>query len=227
MTGCNCENCELKALFFQNVSEKEFALLCDTRKERNYKKGETIIEQGAEIKEFSYLKTGLVKLYKHLDNGKNQIIKIAGPLDFINLLSIFSDRYFQYSVAALEDTTVCYVNIETIKEMVKKNGNFAFDLLRKMSRMTDEIINTTLEISRKNLRGRIAFVLLYFARSVYKNNTFELPVSRKEIAEFIEMTPENVIRILSEFRKDGIIRINGKEISITDEKRLSVIAELG
>lgn len=93
--------------------------------------------------------------------------------------------------------------------------------------MTDEIINTTLEISRKNLRGRIAFVLLYFARSVYKNNTFELPVSRKEIAEFIEMTPENVIRILSEFRKDGIIRINGKEISITDEKRLLVIAELG
>lgn len=120
MTGCNCENCELKALFFQNVSEKEFALLCDTRKERNYKKGETIIEQGAEIKEFSYLKTGLVKLYKHLDNGKNQIIKIAGPLDFINLLSIFSDRYFQYSVTALEDTTVCYVNIETVKEMVKK-----------------------------------------------------------------------------------------------------------
>lgn len=227
MTGCNCENCELKALFFQNVPESELAFLCDTRHERIYRKGETIIEQGTEIKEFSYLKTGLVKLYKHLGNGKNQIIKIAGPLDFINLLSIFSDNYFLYSVSALEDTTVCYVSIETVKDMVKKNGNFAFDLLRKMSQMTDEIINTTLEISRKNLRGRIAFVLLYFAQSIYKNNTFELPVSRKEIAEFIEMTPENVIRILSEFRKDGIIRINGKEISIIDEKRLSVIANLG
>lgn len=227
MTGCNCENCELKELFFKNVPESELGFLCDTRRERSFKKGEPIIEQGTVIREFSYLKTGLVKLYKHLDNGKNQIIKIAGPLDFINLLSLFSDRFFQYSVTALEDTTVCFVDIEIVKSMVKKNGNFALDLLEKMSRMTDQIINTTLEISRKNLRGRIAFVLIYFARSVYKNPTFELPVSRKEIAEFIEMTPENVIRILSEFRKDGIIRISGKEISILDEKRLSIIAELG
>ena len=62
---------------------------------------------------------------------------------------------------------------------------------------------------------------------IYKSNVFELPVSRKEIGEFIEMTTENVIRTLSEFRKDNIIKINGKIIEITDYKRLKQICEFG
>ena len=71
------------------------------------------------------------------------------------------------------------------------------------------------------------YVLLYFAQDIYKNHAFELPVSRKEIAELIEMTTENVIRILSEFRKDGILKIYGKVIEITDIELLKKISELG
>ena len=61
----------------------------------------------------------------------------------------------------------------------------------------------------------------------YNSNIFELPVSRKEIGEFIDMTTENVIRTLSEFRKDNIIKINGKIIEIIDLSRLMQICEFG
>ncbi|MDP4290470.1 MAG: helix-turn-helix domain-containing protein, partial [Bacteroidota bacterium] len=57
------------------------------------------------------------------------------------------------------------------------------------------------------------------------SDVFELPVSRREIAELIGMTTENVIRIFSEFRKEGIIRINGKEITIVDKTRLQFLCE--
>jgi CRP/FNR family transcriptional regulator len=56
-------------------------------------------------------------------------------------------------------------------------------------------------------------------------NEFELPISRREIAEYIGMTPENVIRTLSEFRKDKIIKIFAKDILIADKKRLENISE--
>jgi CRP-like cAMP-binding protein len=84
-----------------------------------------------------------------------------------------------------------------------------------------------LDIRRKHLRGRIAHVLLYFAGYIYNTNEFELPISRKEIAEYIGMTTENVIRTLSEFRKDKIIKINGKIIEIINRETLERISQLG
>ena len=70
-------------------------------------------------------------------------------------------------------------------------------------------------------------MLLYFSGYIYQSNEFELPVSRREIADYIGMTTENVIRTLSEFRKDKIIKIFGKDIQIIDLRRLETISELG
>jgi CRP/FNR family transcriptional regulator len=224
---CNCVQCELKTLFFKSVEGDALGQLCTTRYEKSFRKGDLILEEGHNINQFLYLKSGLVKVHRRLNEDRDQIIKIARPFDFVSLLSVFSDKIYHYSVTALVDSSVCYVDLDLIKNQVQINGPFALDLLSKMSETTDDLINNTLEISRKNLRGRIAYVLLYFARKVYNSKTFELPVSRKEIAEYIEMTTENVIRIMSEFRKDEIIRINGKLIEILDEEKLEQISDLG
>ena len=99
--------------------------------------------------------------------------------------------------------------------------------MEKVSRMSDKILINTLDIKQKHLRGRIAYILLFFAQKIYMNNEFELPLSRREVAELIGMTTENVIRILSEFRKDKILKIFGKTIEIIDIGRLEKISEHG
>ena len=203
----------------------ELCTFCTTKREENFLKGQVVIQQGAPITEFIYVKNGLVKLYTQSGQGRNQIISLARPYDFISLLTIFSDKHYQYSVSAIEDTTVCIINLDRMKELVRENGNFALDLLERMSRTADNIIRNYNDINRKNLRGRIAYILLNFADTIYLKDRFDLPVSRKEIAELIGMTTENVIRILSEFRKEGIIRINGKEIEITDKPKLQFLSE--
>jgi CRP/FNR family transcriptional regulator len=203
----------------------ELGTFCTTKREATYRKGQTVIQQGAPISEFIYVKDGLVKLYTQSTQGRNQIISLARPYDFISLLTIFSEQHYQYSVSAIEDTTVCIISLDKMKELVRENGNFALDLLERMSRTADNIIRNYNDINRKNLRGRIAYILLNFADTIYLNDSFELPVSRKEIAELIGMTTENVIRILSEFRKEGIIRINGKEIAIADKPKLQFLSE--
>ncbi len=96
-----------------------------------------------------------------------------------------------------------------------------------MNRVADNIILESLAIRRKHLRGRIAHVLLYFAEYIYHSNEYDLPISRKEIAEYIGMTTENVIRTMSEFRKDKIIKINGKTIEIINKPLLEKISALG
>jgi CRP/FNR family transcriptional regulator len=142
-------------------------------------------------------------------------------------MSIFSEEKYQYSVSALEDSVVCTVKLEFIKQLFLKNGGFAMGLLTKISRINDKIISQTLDIRQKNLIGRVAFVLLYFANEIYKSRVFDLPVSRKEIADYIGMSTANVIRTLSEFKKEGIIRVFGKTIEVVDVGKLEIISKHG
>ncbi|HOK97725.1 MAG TPA: Crp/Fnr family transcriptional regulator [Bacteroidales bacterium] len=227
LSKCNCEGCELKGLFFSELTNDEIEAVCTWKDERSYKKGEYILREGDPIKEFCYTKSGLVKLVRSVSDQEEQIIYFASSLDFISLLGIFSNDTYPYSVVAIEDTVVCSLRISEVKTFIRTNGNFAFSVIQKLNRVSDNIITTNLEIKRRRLPGRIAYILLYFANDIYKHTTFELPVSRKEIADFIGMTTENVIRTLSEFRRDGIIKISGKTIEIVDMDKLLKIKQFG
>jgi len=225
--GCTCENCELKELFMENLEGEHMDLMCTSKKEREYTLGEIIIKEGTQIREFTYLKSGLVKLFKSDPSGSEHIITIAKPMDYVSLLSVFSNKRYNYSVAAIENSVTCNLKLEDLLKLMKENGAMALSLLQKMSRAADRIILESLEIRKKHLRGRVAYLLIYFADTAYSSTEFELPLTRKEMAEYVGMTTENVIRSLSEFRKDGILKIYGKTIQIVNMETLRSIAEFG
>jgi len=225
--SCSCEHCELKELFVDNLVGDDLDIVCTGKVEKDYQQGESIIKEGTKINEFTYLKTGLVKLYRSDQSGKEQIISIAKPMDYVSLLSVFSNKNYNYSVAALENSTTCNLKMSDVRNLVNQNGKLALNLLSKMSRIADKVILDSLEIRVKHLRGRVAFLLIYFAEEVYVSDEFDLPLTRKEMAEYVGMTTENVIRTLSEFRKDGILKIYGKTIQIANMDSLKSISEFG
>lgn len=224
---CSCVDCKLKTLFFDSVDTQQLEIVCSTKIEHHFKKGDIIIREGDIISDFIYLKSGLVKLTKQTSDGKEQILSFAKPFDFVSILSVFSSKRYNYSVIALEDTSICLLSLDYVKETIHKNGLFSLNLIEKLSDVTDMIIIDNLEIKRKHLHGRVAHLLIYFSEDIYKSSTIQLPVSRREIAEYIGMTTENVIRTLSEFKKDGIIRTYGKDIDIVDAERLRSISQHG
>lgn len=224
---CNCNSCIVKNLVFEFMDPSLQSEICYSKKEFHYKKGETIIKEGDPIVNFAYIKDGLVKLHQKKSENRDAIIYIAEPFDFVTILTIFSETNYKYSITAIENTDVCFFDFSKIKLMILNNSAFGFGLIRKMSSVSDNIIDTYTEINQKNLRGRIAYILLKFSKEIYKSPTFNIPISRKEVAELIGMTTENVIRILSEFNKDGIIKMKGKEIEIINIKRLEKISENG
>jgi len=122
---------------------------------------------------------------------------------------------------------VCSVKLEYIKSLFLKNGGFAIGLLTKISKINDKVISQTLDMRQKNLAGRVAYVLLYFTREIYNSRVFDLPVSRKEIADFIGMSSANVIRTMSDFKKDGLIKVFGKTIEIDNIEKLEIISKRG
>ena len=222
-----CKKCTFKSLLFTKMTDEELDYINKYRKEIIFEKGEIITREGDPVKEFLYIKKGLVKLVKTDENQKDRIISIARPLDFVSLLSTFSEKTYNYSISALEESSVCTINLESMKEVVKQNGAFALELLEHITRSSNFVIQSTYDIDDKHLRGRIAYILLWFSQKIYHKMKFELPISRKEIGELINMTTENVIRILSEFRKDGIINIDGKIIEILKLEMIERLSKSG
>jgi CRP-like cAMP-binding protein len=224
---CQCESCEFRDVVFSFLDDSSIKELCENKEEQFFRKGEIINHEGEKITTFKYLKSGLVKLYRRTSTGEEQVITITRPFEFVSNMSIFSEDRYKYSVSALEDSVICLINLDFIKELFLKNGGFAMRLLTKISMINDKIITQTLDIRQKNLVGRVAFVLLYFTNEIYNSRVFDLPVSRKEIADYIGMSTANVIRTLSDFKKENIIRVFGKTIEIVDIAKLEIISKRG
>jgi len=223
----SCKTCIYRQLLFGELDDFEYKLVNEARTEMLFKRSEVIKKEGEVVNSFLYLRKGLVKLYKTDHLGKDHILSINKPGDFVNLLSIFSEKNYQYSISAIEDTLVCDVALEVLKYVVSANGRFSLRILNKMSQISEDIIENRFTQSQKNVKGRIAQILLFFSNKIYHNNEFLMPLTRREVGELLSITTENTIRTLSEFRKDGLIDIEGKEIQIIDKKRLENISITG
>lgn len=222
-----CNTCVYKKLLFDKLTDLEHKIIDDSRAEFSFSKGEILRKEGQKIQSFMYLRNGLVKIYRTDKYGKDHILAISGPGEFINLLSIFSGNVFNYSIAALEETSVCEIRLSAIKNVIKTNHLFAIRLLNRISKISEDMINTQFELNQKQVRGRVAYILLLLADNVFKKHEFKMPITRREVGEMISMTTENTIRTLSEFRKDGIIEINGKSIKVVDYQRLCNVSKNG
>ncbi len=223
----SCNLCLYRKLLFDSLNDAEYQLINKSRKEYIYKRGEVICSEGEPIESFIYLRSGLIKLFKPDKNGKEHILSINKPGDFINLLSIFSNSEYIYSIAAIEETKVCDIELTSLEKLIASNSAFALRILNRISRISDNIIEGQFEISQRQVKGRIAYFLLFLASKIYHKHEFRMPITRREIGELISMTTENTIRTMSEFRKDGIISMEGKTIKILDYSRLEGISVTG
>jgi len=224
---CECSDCQFRNVAFSTLEPDQVDDLCTFRQEFSFQKGGIIHREGDPIQDFKYLKSGLVKVFRITGNGEEQIIAITRPFEFVSNMSIFSEEKYKYSVSAIEESVICSIKLEHIRNLISGNGRFALELMTKISQISDKIILQTLDIRNRNLVGRVAYILLYFAKDIYGSRVFDLPVSRKEIADYISMSTANVIRTLSDFRREGIIKLFGKTVEIVDINKLEIISARG
>ncbi len=227
LASLSCRDCINSASLFEGLSFEELDYLVQHASQKSYKKGDIVVKEGDLVNTISFLKCGLLKVFKKSPKYHDQIINLAKPNDCVGLLSVFSSDRFNYNLTAIEDSVLYSIEFSALKHILFTNSSFGLHLLKSISNAADLIISQTIEISKKNSRGRIAYCLTSFAEEIYHRPVFYLPVSRKEIAEMIGLTSENVIRVLTEFRRDGIIAINGKTITILDIERLKYVEKNG
>lgn len=209
------------------LSEREVDELISAGRTIKFNKKDIIFRQGTLTSHVMYLESGLIKIFKSGKNEKPMILKIATPGYFIGLLSIFGDSAFHYSAQVIEDSSVYFIDINIFNSIIKNNGSYAHYILQVISSDNLRIYDRILSQYQKQLPGKIADIILYFAEEIYHKNEFSFPLTRNELAELAGTTKESFIRTLTEFKNDKIIEIDGKLIKINSIEIVKTLSRLG
>lgn len=222
----HCEESNETFSCFSSLSEDQKKYLDDNKNEVVYYKGETIIKQGTTNDSVMYLNEGLVKLSMQ-SNDKYIIITLKTKGHFIGFETFKSQRSSPYTVTALEDSKVCLIGKDIVSNLINQNKSFANEVLQVMNNNTIITYDRLFSLTQKQLHGRLADIILCLSRNIYDSDTFDLPLSRRDLAALTSMAPESVIRILKDFKTDKLILTSGKRIKILNRKMLEKISAVG
>ncbi len=212
----------------RHLDADEISYLEETTEIRHYKRNEIIFLQGKRISGCYVVLSGIVKQFKTGVEGKDYIFRLAKPFEILGFRSVLSEEPACNTSTVIDDCTLCYIPKECLHHLVKTNGEFALDLLMIACRELEESHSLITEIAQKSVKERLAELLLMLKNKfgVNENQQLNIALSREELANVVGTATESVIRLLSEFKAERYIDINGKKIAILNEKALEKIAVL-
>jgi len=203
---------------FSTLNYDEMMEVASITTSRDYKKGEMIYIAGEKKKTLYVIHKGKVKLTRISPSGKEQIISILGPGDFMGELSLFNDEPITNNAEALEDTTVCIIDGDKLKEIMTKYPAIAFKVLEELSRRLKRAENLIENLGVNDVETRIVQTLLDLAD---ENGVINLDISKKDLAAYMGMSQETLSRKLSYFQDKGLIKqIGHRRIEILDKESL-------
>jgi CRP-like cAMP-binding protein len=212
---------------FRELTEEQSALINNNSYIVHHRKGETIFFQDRPITHLIYIKSGLIKLFKEIETHRSMIISIVPSKQFLGPSSLFSGNLYPYSAASIEEGELIYTNSAVIREVINENGQFALHLMTILSAQTLYIIERMIALTKKQVPGRMAELLLNFSKNIYQANAYTLPISRTEIADYVQTTKETVSRTLTEFRNDRLIDIDDKNVILKSLDLLDILNKMG
>ena len=224
-TSCTVVNINKSCFDFLTEEEKE--LIEQKQVTVEYKKGEIIAKQGTFTTHILVISEGLAKVY-YEENNKSLILRIAAPGSLIGLTSLpLNQNVFQYTASAYINTTVRLIEIDIIRKLILKNGQFAAAIVDILCGISIQKNGRFFCLSHRQSYGKLADLILCLAGNIFQQNEFDLALSRKELAELSGMSTESVIRTLKHFQEDGMIEMTGKTFKVIDPEGLYKVCQLG
>lgn len=224
----NCSECPFNDFCFKGLSPEQKNIINETKITLNFKKGELICKRGSPVTHIIFLKHGFIKWHVDGDtNNKNVIFKLEQTGTYVGIPTAFGDRLHHFSTTAIDNSKVCLIDINLFMEMFRSNPTFATSILEFICKGANDLFDSMYSYTTKNVNGRVALLLLYLSKQIYKSNKFTLTLSRQELSEFIAISKDNLIHTMSKLNKEGVIRAKAKTIEILKEDSLIKISMVG
>lgn len=185
---------------------------------RYYKKGDIIFDEGESLHGVYCVRSGVCKLTKLSANGKDHTVKLLGKGELLGQRSVISDERTNLSAVALNDIELCFVPKDQIVTPLHENQAFSYDVLQHLAKDLRNAEDDLINMAQKSVKQRMAETLLYIQKvfGVDESGALNVVLSREDYASIVGTATESAIRILSQFKKEGLIATSGKQITIKD-----------
>lgn len=226
----DCQHCSKRfSSVFCKAENDSIAAINDQKICSQYKKGQVIFNENGHPFGLYCINSGKIKISRNGDDGREIIVRLAKAGDIIGYKSLLSAQRYTASAVALDECSVCFIPKDLFLTVLKKDANLSLELMSLLSAELSKAETKLAHLAQKPVRERVAETLL-FIKETYgleeDGSTLNVQLSRDEIANIVGTATESTIRLLSEFKKDGIIELVGKKIRVLDNAKLIRTANL-
>lgn len=220
----NDAGCISRVPIFKTLSLEEMLEVADLIEPLYIDKDEMLISEGDPLGKLYILHTGRIKIYRITSGGKEQILRIVEPGDFIGETSLFSDTPSLDFAKAMLDSRMCVIDGRKLNDLMIKYPQITFKILNEMSRRLTKAETLIESISNDSVEKRIASAILDLSDG---KDSVTLNMSKGEFASSLGMSQETLSRKLASLQGEGMIILEGqKKIRITDRDGLEETAEI-
>lgn len=196
----------------------------DLEEEYSFNAGEMIYHE-TDNSNFIYLiKKGIVKTYKIDEQGKELITELRKEDDLFGFTSFSNNIPHQEFAAAIEETIVLRISNKELKDILQKNHELTLELFDYLNDNVSEIKEHLLEMAYSSVRKKTATTILHFTEKIKKTPNICVQILRSDLASIAGIATETFIRTLSEFKREGLIDVDGRNIKILNLEKLKKIS---
>jgi CRP-like cAMP-binding protein len=188
---------------------------------RILKAKEALYHEGSYPRQVYLVEKGRIKVYKTAEDGRELIVQVAAPGDFIGYMDLLNGANATTSAVALDDAEVYYIPREDFLRLMHQNHDVSARMIRMLAKDLADHEENLVRIAYHSVRKRVAEALLDLHEKFLREND-QAPISmmRQDLAQIIGTAKETLIRTLSDFREEGLIKIEDNTIRIVNFDKL-------
>jgi CRP/FNR family transcriptional regulator len=229
--NADCNQCDArKEGIFSVLSEKEMEIYSKLKSCNHYGKHQVVFYEGNAPLAIYCIQKGVVKLHRSAVDGRNQIVHLAKPGELLGYTTLLSGERYPYTAETVEESDICVIDKTAFFKLLEVSPRVVRHLLENTCSELDQANAAACSMAQKSVRERVAEALLLLKEAHgtrAKNGTrIDLTLSRQEIADLAGTVLETAVRFLSEFKDDGYIALNGREVTILDSDGLMKAANI-
>ena len=217
-----CDNCKSRGeSLFCTFKGDDLKNLDEVKSCSFIKKGQSLFIEGGIPRGVYCINDGKIKIYTRGEEGKEQIIHLAKKGEIVGFRAMFSGDPYVVSAETLEESSVCFIAKSNFLKLIDTNTTLRDGILRELSSELAERASFVTNMAQKSVRERLASVLLILD-DIYDEDFINL--SREDLANYVGTATETLIRLLKDFKEDGVIKTHVRKIEIIDTNGLYNIA---
>ncbi|MBI1222226.1 MAG: cyclic nucleotide-binding domain-containing protein [Bacteroidetes bacterium] len=229
-----CASCDAKSISFIKYCTPDQTDTINAAKSCvHYKKGQVIFYEDNLAQGVYCISSGVIKLVKSSEDGREQIIRFSQKGEFLGYRALIAEEPYVASAECVEDTVACFIPREAFLKVLAENPKVNSEMMRSLCHelgLADEKIAS---LAHKSVRERLAETLLLLHETfkmeqnmVHDDHMIHIVLPREDIANIVGTATETLIRLLSEFNKEGLIELKGKRIKLIEMRKLEKIAAM-